>query len=116
MADIVKFIHTLPSSYAYVGKRRSELEDAGVDYHESSVPLGGLPYPNINDADLGMIAVYSDEENFIIGAEIFAPHAEELIAVVAMAIAGELDVTLAKRTILAHPTFSESLEKSFMRL
>ena len=101
---------------AIAGKRRSELEDAGVVYHESSVPLGGLPYPHINDADLGMMAVYSDEENFIIGAEIFAPHAEELIAVVAMAIAGELDVTLAKRTILAHPTCSESPEKSFMRL
>ncbi|BAF72163.1 dihydrolipoyl dehydrogenase family protein [Sulfurovum sp. NBC37-1] len=114
--NIVKFIHTLPSSYAYVGKIRSQLEDEGVIYHESSVPLGGLPYPHINDADLGLMAVYSDEENFIIGAEIFAPHAEELVAIVAMAIAGEMDATLAKRTILAHPTFSESLEKSFMRL
>ena len=114
--NIVKFIHTLPSSYAYVGKIRSELEDQDVIYHESSVPLGGLPYPHINDADLGVMTVYSDAENFIIGAEIFAPHAEELIAIVAMAIAGEMDTTLAKRTILAHPTFSESLEKSFMRL
>ena len=115
-ANIVKFIHTLPSSYAYIGKIRSELEDESISYHESSVTLGGLPYPHINDADLGVMTVYSDEENFIIGAEIFAPNAEELIAIVAMAIAGEMDATLAKRTILAHPTFSESLEKSFMHL
>ena len=116
MDSVVKFIHTLPCSYAYVGKTRSQLQDEGVHYHESSVPLNGLPYPHIHDADLGMMAVYSDEENFIVGAELFAPQAEELIAIVAMAIAGEMDADLAKRTILAHPTFSESLEKCFLHL
>ncbi len=114
--NIVKFIHTLPCSYAYVGRIRSQLAEENIVYHESSVPLNGLPYAHIHDAGHGMMAVYSDEENFIVGAEIFAPQAEELIAVVAMAIAGEMDAALAKRTILAHPTFSESLEKCFLRL
>ena len=116
MDNIVKFIHTLPCSYAYVGKIRSQLEEENIHYSESSVTLNGLPYPHIHDADHGMMVVYSDEENFIVGGEIFAPQAEELIAIVAMAIAGEMDAALAKRTILAHPTFSESLEKCFLRL
>jgi dihydrolipoamide dehydrogenase len=33
-----------------------------------------------------------------------------------MALAGELDAATASRTILAHPTFSESLERAFGRL
>lgn len=114
--NVVRFIHTLPSSYAFVGKTKAQLEKEGADYHESVVPLLGLPHAHTHDADLGVMAVYSDKENFIVGGEIFAPNAEELVGIVAMAIAGEMDSTLAKRTILAHPTFSESLEKSFLRL
>jgi dihydrolipoamide dehydrogenase len=113
---VVKFIHTLPSSYAQVGKIRSALEREGKRYHESIVPLKGLPFAHSHDADLGVMAVYSDEEGFIIGGEILASNAEELVGIIAMAIAGEMDATLAKQTILAHPTFSESLEKSFLRL
>jgi len=33
-----------------------------------------------------------------------------------MALAGEMDAAQAKRTILAHPTFSEALERTFYRL
>jgi len=116
MDTVVKFIHTLPCGYAQVGRIGSELERENKTYHESVVPLRGLPFAHSHDADLGVMVVYSDEEDFIIGGEIFAPNAEELIAIVAMAIAGEMDAALAKHTILAHPTFSESLEKSFIRL
>ena len=92
------------------------LEKEGVTFKESVVPLKGLPFAHSHDADLGMMALYADEEGFIIGGEIFSPYAEELIATVAMAIAGEMDAATAKETILAHPTFSESLEKAFLRL
>jgi len=115
MENIVKFIHTLPSSYAQVGKIHSVLEQEGKAFHASVVPLRGLPFAHSHDADQGVMVVYSDEEKFIIGGEILAPGAEELIGIVAMAIAGEMDAALAKRTILAHPTFSESLEKCFLR-
>ncbi len=60
--------------------------------------------------------VYADEEGFILGGEIFSPMAEELIAIVSMALAGEMDAATVKGTILAHPTFSESLETAFRRL
>jgi dihydrolipoamide dehydrogenase len=42
--------------------------------------------------------------------------AEELIAIVSMVLAGEMDAGTVKGTILAHPTFSESLETAFHRL
>jgi len=60
--------------------------------------------------------VYADEEGFILGGEIFSPMAEELVAIVSMALAGEMDTGTVKGTILAHPTISESLETAFRKL
>ena len=113
---VVKFIHTLPCSYAVVGKGKAELQKSGAKYSESVVPLTGLPFAVTHDGADGVMIVYSDAEGFIAGGEIFAPNAEELIGIVAMALAGEMDAATAKGTILAHPTFSESLEKAFLRL
>ena len=113
---VVRFIHTLPAGYASVGKTKISLESERSVYKESLLPLGGLPYAKIHDAPEGKIAVYSDEEGFIVGAEILAPDAEELAAIVAMALAGEMDVSLAKRTVMAHPTFSELLERTYGKL
>ena len=114
--SIVKFIHTLPCSYATVGKTKADLEKSGTVYKESVLPLRGLPFTHTHEGDLGVFALYTDEEGFILGGEIFSPMAEELIAIVSMALAGEMDAATVKGTILAHPTFSESLETAFRRL
>jgi len=116
LEHVVKFIHTLLMSYAFVGKIRSELESKGIKYRASKVPLSQFAYASYNHALSGIMITYVDEEEFILGAEIFAPHAEELIAPVAMSLAGEMDVAHAKETILAHPSFSEALERTFYKL
>jgi dihydrolipoamide dehydrogenase len=116
LSHVVKFIHTLPMSYAYVGKRRSELDAEGIRYREKAVPLNQFTYAVYNHATKGMMISYVDAQGFILGAEILAPNAEELISAVAMALAGEMDAAQANRTILAHPTFSEALERTFYRL
>jgi dihydrolipoamide dehydrogenase len=59
---------------------------------------------------------YADAAGKVLGAEILAPNAEELIASVAIALAGDIDVKEAASTILAHPTFSEALERTFYKL
>ncbi len=116
LEHVVKFIHTLPMSYAVVGKTKIQLENAGIKYKESLVALNQFTYSSYNHANKGLMVSFVDEEGFILGAEILAPHAEEIIATVAMSLAGEMDVTQAKRTILAHPTFSEALERTFYKL
>ncbi len=113
---VVKFIHTLPMSYAYVGKRKSELEKVGIAYKEKLVGLNQFTYSVYNHASKGAMVSYVDSEGFILGGEILAPNAEELIATVGMALAGEMDAAQAKRVIFAHPTFSEALERTFYRL
>ncbi len=108
LGRVVKFIHTLPMSYAQVGdvtKNRSAV-----------VPLRGWPYARIHDAEEGAVIIYEDREGFVSGAQILAPNAEELISTVATALAAEADASLCRRTILAHPTFSEIVEKGFYRL
>jgi dihydrolipoamide dehydrogenase len=116
LEHVVKFIHTLPMSYAYVGKVKSQLEKEKIEYKESLVPLNQFTYSVYNHAGKGMIVSYVDSEGFILGAEILAPNAEELIATIAMSLAGEMDKEQVKRTILAHPTFSEALERTFYKL
>jgi len=116
LEHVVKFIHTLPMSYAYVGKRKSDLEKEGIAYREKRVPLNQFTYSVYNHASKGMMVSYVDSEGFILGGEILAPNAEELIAAVGMALAGEMDAAQAKRVIFAHPTFSEALERTFYRL
>jgi len=116
LEHVVKFIHTLPMSYATVGKSRVMLEQEEIVFKESLVTLNQFTYSVYNHASKGVMISYADEEGFILGAEILAPNAEESIATVAMALAGEMDTTLAKQTILAHPTFSEALERTFYKL
>lgn len=115
LSHVVRFMHTLPMSYARVGLSKSELEEKNLAFNEHIVTLNQFTYSAYNHAGQGVMISYSDKEGFILGAEILSPHAEEQIAPVAMALAGEMDVAQAKQTILAHPTFSEALERTFYK-
>jgi pyruvate/2-oxoglutarate dehydrogenase complex dihydrolipoamide dehydrogenase (E3) component len=87
-------------SYASVGLTRTTLEKLDEPFKESVVPLNAFTYSHIHHANDGVMAVYTDAENFIVGAEILAPNAEELISTAAMALTGELSAALAKETII----------------
>ena len=114
--NVVKFIHTLPMSYATVGENRASLEQKSISFKESVMPLNRFSLSAVFGASGGFMIVYADRDGFILGGEIFAPNAEELIAPLAMALAGEMDASLAQKTIMAHPTFSEALERAYFRL
>jgi len=113
---VVQFIHTLPMSYASVGQNKDMLEKSNTSYKQSQVSLREFSASSFHNAKNGLMFVYADEEGFILGAEILAPDAEELIAPVAMALVGEMDANLAGSTIMAHPSFAEALERSYFRL
>ncbi len=113
---VVRFIHTLPMSYATVGQNRQRLEEDGMEFKESSIMLSQFKPAAFHQAGNGVLIVYADTSGLILGAELFAPNAEELISSVAMALAGEMTVSMAQQTIMAHPTFSEALERVYSRL
>ncbi len=112
--SVVKFINTLPMSYAYIGEIKSMLQES--EYKERVVPLSQFTYSVYNRAVDGLVILYSDTEGFILGGEILAPNAQELIGTVAMVVAGEMDAKEAKKAVLAHPTFSEAIGRAFYKL
>ncbi len=116
LAHVVRFIHTLPMSYATVGQNKQTLKENGMVFKESTVMLSQFKGAAFHQAGNGVLIVYADESGLILGAEIFAPNAEELISPVAMALAGRMTASMAQQTIMAHPTFSEALERTYFRL
>ena len=113
---VVRFIHTLPMGYATVGLNRTKLEKQNIDFKERIVPLNHFTLSRVHDAQDGVVVLYVDMEGFILGVEILAPLAEELIASISMALAGEMDISLANKTIMAHPTFSEAVQKAYFKI
>jgi dihydrolipoamide dehydrogenase len=113
---VVKFIHTLPMSYATIGENKYSLEKNNKVFNESVVKLNHFTGSAFHHSGNGSMIVYADEEGLILGAEILAPEAEELISPVAMGLAGEMTAASAQKTIMAHPTFSEALERAYFRL
>jgi dihydrolipoamide dehydrogenase len=116
LAHVVRFIHTLPMSYATVGQNKQTLEENNTVFKESTVMLSQIKGTAFHQAGNGVLIVYADASGLILGAEIFAPNAEELISPVAMALAGGMTASMAQQTIMAHPTFSEVLERAYFRL
>lgn len=113
---VVRFIHTLAVSYASVGHNKQSLEENGIVFKEGVVTLNHFPSSSFHQSGNGVIIVYADDTGLILGAEILAPDAEELIAPVAIALAGGMTASMAQETIMAHPTFSEALERAYFRL
>ncbi len=114
--NIPKFIYTLPLQYAAVGLTKTTLDKQGFSYKEAYFPLSALALSHLTGASNGGVVLYSDEENFILGAEMVAPHAEELIGIITTALTGEMDKETLLRTVFAHPTFSESIDRVLRRV
>ena len=112
LSNVVQFVHTLPMSVASVGQTSKDNEELSVGI----VGLNSFSASNFHEAKEGLMIVYADRDKFIVGAEILAPDAEELIAPIAMAMAGEMDASLASKTIMSHPSFSEALERVYFRI
>lgn len=113
---VVKFIHTLPMSYATVGENKDSLEKKSISFKESILTLDHYGGSAFHDSQNGAMIVYMDENGLILGAEIMAPDAEEIISSIAMALAGEMSTSEASNTIMGHPTFSEVLQRTYARL
>ncbi|GAB6073384.1 dihydrolipoyl dehydrogenase family protein [Nautilia lithotrophica] len=106
--NIPKFIYTLPLSYASVGIQ-SEKEAV---FPLSYLGISGSMFGDEN----GIVILYTDEENFITGADILAPNAEELIGIITTAVEAELDIKTFKKVTFPHPTYSEAIDRVLRRL
>ena len=106
--NIPKFIYTLPLSYASVGK---------IAEKKATFPLSylGICGSYLGD-ERGVVNLYVDNENFITGADVLAPNAEEIIGAVTTALNAELDVETFKKAVFPHPTYSEAIDRALRRM
>ena len=100
---IPKFIYTLPLGYATIGETTENL----AVFKVANLGISNSSYLD----NLGIIVIYVDDDKFVKGAEIFAPNAEELIGIMATALAGEMDINTLKKAIFPHPTYSEMVDR-----
>lgn len=109
-------VFTLPE-VAFVGKTEEELKESGIDYRTSKFLFAANGKAlSMGDGD-GFIKIFaSNEDNKVLGVTILGPHANDLIAEGALAIANGLDVDSITRTIHAHPTLSESFFEATLGL
>ena len=106
--NIPKFIYTIPLSYASVGVK----SDKEVVY-----PLSALGITTaVNGSENGVVVLYADNENFLTGAEIFMPNAEEIISTFAVMLSGEMDKDTILKTTFPHPVFSEIIDYATRRI
>lgn len=112
---IPSVIYTDPE-IATVGLTEEEAADAGYApvVGTMSMRASGRAI-TLNDMD-GFVKVVADADTgFVLGGQIVAPHAAELIGELTLAI--ELAATLEdiERTIHAHPTLSEAIEEAALQ-
>jgi len=96
-----------------VGLTEAEAEDAGFDPIAETAPLRGNGRALTLDDREGFVRIVADgEDGFILGAQIVAPEASELLAELGLAIEMGARVEDVAATIHSHPTLSEAVAEA----
>lgn len=106
-------LYTLPLSYAKVGLTKKELEEEKIEHKEVSVPFRPFAVGNIYETQDGIVLLYFDKKDFLLGAEVLCAKAQEVIASLTVSLFAELNRETMSRIAIAHPTLSEV---AFLRL
>lgn len=102
---------------AHVGYTEEELKEKGIPYKASKFMFAANGKALSLGEGEGIIKILAEEEDKkVLGVHILGPHANDLIAEGALAIANDLDIYSIMRTIHAHPTLSETFYEATLGL
>jgi len=102
---------------AHVGYTEEELKEKGIPYKASKFMFAANGKALSLGEGEGIIKILAGEEDKkVLGVHILGPHANDLIAEGALAIANDLDIYSIMRTIHAHPTLSETFYEATLGL
>ncbi len=107
--NIPYVLYTLPMSYAKVGITHYELKSKVIQYQEKLISFRPYAIGSIQNTEDGLVILYFDKRNFLIGAEVLSAMAEEVIGSVTCMLNAELDLKFISQMVLPHPTVSEVL-------
>lgn len=98
--------------FACVGMTEKELKERGVEPRVGQFSLQANGRALTLGELEGLVKVVADKEGRLMGAQIIAPNASELIAELTLAITRSLSLEDVARTIHIHPTLSEAVMES----
>lgn len=102
-------IYTSPE-IAFVGKNGKQLAEEGVRFKTGRFLLSGNGKSLIMGENNGIVKLFSDEDSgTILGAQIMAPRATDIIAEIAVAMRCKGTIETLTETIHPHPTISEAI-------
>jgi dihydrolipoamide dehydrogenase len=108
VAALPQAVFTHPE-VALVGLGEEEARRAGLQVKVGRFPLGALGRALAEGEPRGHFQLVADEAGRLLGAELVAPRASDLIAEAALAVQAGLSLEDLAATVHAHPTFPEGL-------
>lgn len=93
--------------FARVGISETEAKKTGIDHRIYTFPLADIDRAQTEGETQGMAKVVTTPRGKVLGAAIVAPHAGELIAEYALAIANGMKASDISASIHAYPTFAQ---------
>ncbi len=103
--------------FGRVGLNETEARAAGIAYRIATLPMEVVPRARTLSESRGfMKSLVAVEDERILGFAMLGAQAGEVMAVVQMAMLGDLPFTALRDGILAHPTLAEGLNMLFAEL
>jgi pyruvate/2-oxoglutarate dehydrogenase complex dihydrolipoamide dehydrogenase (E3) component len=108
-------IFTYPS-VASVGPTEEECKKSGLAIKKAIAPLNMIARSNTSDFRDGFVKIITDKKGVIIGATIVAPHADEMIHELALAVKHKLTAEDVSETPHAFLSWSEAIRVAASKL
>ncbi|HBY99295.1 MAG TPA: hypothetical protein DEP84_36045 [Chloroflexi bacterium] len=106
---VVPWVTYTDPALAHVGQTEEQLREAGVRYRVARLALNELDRAITTGETDGLVKLLADEEGQLLGGQILAPNAGDLIAPVVLAMHARLPVKVLAETILPYPTMAEGV-------
>lgn len=101
---------------ACVGYTEQQLQDKGIKYQVSAVPITVIGRANTSGVASGFVKVLASKNGTLLGASIVSPRAGEMIHELTLAIQHGMKARQIAETIHAFPTWSEAVRVACNRI
>jgi dihydrolipoamide dehydrogenase len=111
----VPFVIFTSPVIASIGYNESQLKEKNIPYVVKKTPYSASGKAIILDQPTGFVKLLVDaEQRKILGATIFGPDAESLIAIIGVQMKGNVPFETIQKTIFSHPTTSELIHEAYL--
>jgi pyruvate/2-oxoglutarate dehydrogenase complex dihydrolipoamide dehydrogenase (E3) component len=101
---------------AHVGATEQVLREKKITYHIGRYPLEKVSRAVVTGQTNGLIKILIGEKGEILGADILATHAGDLLAPLLVAMQGKLPISAVAETIFPYPTFARGIGQATWQL